>query len=163
MMRSAPRALAVSLSLLVVSLMGCGGKSGDGFTGERGKVSGTVTVGDKPVLKGCQVIFMAEKGGYTGAGIVDEAGKYVLVYGGGDGLPVGLYQIQFTAPFTPDSAAPVDPREMASKTKLTRKTASQGSESAGPFPMKYTSTTSSELTYEVKAGDNTADFKLDAE
>lgn len=146
--------------LLMLAVSGCGGASGDGFTGERGDVAGTITLDDQPLPKGCQVIFMAEKGGYTATGVVEDGGKYKLVYGGGKGLPVGEYQIQLTAPVvTEEAAAPVDPIAMAGKAKLTRKSA-KSLESSGPFPSKYASTTSSGLKHTVKPSANTVDLKL---
>lgn len=158
-MRSLKFVSSLSIALgLLVSIVGCGGSSGDGYTGERGNVSGTVTLDDQPLPKGCQVLFIAEKGGYTAGGVIEDGGKYSLVYGGGKGLPVGDYAVQLSPPLVAEGAAPpVDPMQMAGK--LSRKSGNEVEES-GPFPTRYSSTSSSGLKFTIAAGDNTIDVKL---
>lgn len=152
------KVLLFSLGLLI-SLLGCGGSSGDGYTGERGNVSGTVTLDGQPLASGCQVLFIANKGGYTAGGVIGDGGKYTLVYGGGKGLPVGEYSVQLAPPLAAEGAAPaVDPTQMAGK--LTRKSGKEAAET-GPFPTRYSSTTSSGLKFTIAAGNNTADFQLE--
>lgn len=150
--------LTIAVGLLM-SIVGCAGSSGDGYTGERGNVSGTVTLDGQPLASGCQVLFIADKGGYTAGGVIGDGGKYTLVYGGGRGLPVGDYSIQLAPPLVAEGTAPaVDPTQMAGK--LTRKSGKEAAET-GPFPTRYSSTSSSELKFKVAPGDNTADFKLE--
>ena len=142
--------------LVLVGMSGCGGSSGDGFSGARGQVSGKMTLDDKPLESGCQVIFISTKEGYTASGVVDDAGAYKLIYNGGAGMPAVEYQVQLTAPIntTPQD---MNPSKMGANMTLGKKTKT---EDAGPFPSKYGSTTTSKLSYTVKEGNNTADFPL---
>jgi hypothetical protein len=155
-------ALGVKSVLLAVLLMtmaaGCGASAKDRFAGKRGEVSGTITYDAKPLLKGCQVIFMAAEGGYTASGAVQDNGQYTLVYTGGPGIPEGKYLVQLTAPIAPDSGTTVDPVQMASKMNVNP---ALGGADTGPFPKIYESTTTSKLEFNVAEGKNTADFKLE--
>lgn len=45
----------VQTIVLVLIFVGCGGTPIDGFKGERGQVSGKITLGGEPVQAGCQV------------------------------------------------------------------------------------------------------------
>jgi hypothetical protein len=151
--------------LLILALQlvaGCaGGSPGDGFTGDRGQVDGTITLDGQPLQKGCQVLFVAEKGGYTATGVVGDDGRYTLTYSGGKGLPVGDYMVQVSAPVATDSSGSdtgADPMKMAAQMSL--KPGSQ-SEDTGPVPSKYRSTDTSGLRFKVEANQNTADFKLE--
>lgn len=150
--------LALLLSITLVVLAGCGSSASDGFKGERGQVSGAVTLDGAPLKAGCQVLFIAKDAGYTGAGMVDDQGKYTLKYRVGGGLPVGEYLVQFSAPVVENSPTEkVDPVQMASKMNVSRK---MKGESESPFPKEYSSTSTSGLFFKVKGGANTADFKL---
>ena len=162
--RSIEAVFAVFLIVIVPLTAGCsGGASGDGFTGDRGQVSGTITLDGQPLTKGCQVLFMADKGGYTATGVVGDEGRYTLIYGGGDGLPVGDYKVQVGAPAPVQSGgaetAAADPMKMASQMKL--EPGAQKTDDTGPVPSKYQSTNSSGLSFNVEANQNTADFKLE--
>jgi hypothetical protein len=107
------------------------------------------------------VLFMADAGGYTAGGVIQDGGKYTLVYAGGNGLPVGEYSVQIAPPIVnTENAAPVDPSQMAGQLKLNRKSGKEASE-GGPFPSRYGSTSTSGLKFKVVANQNTADFKLE--
>ncbi len=136
---------------------GCGSQ-GDGFSGPRGTVSGTVTIDGQPLTAGCRIGFISSTGGYTATGVIGENGTYTLDYVDGGGLPAGEYQIQFTAPIAVSTnAASVDPVKMASAMKLGAK---MKAADAGPVPTKYQSTITSKMVFPVKDGQNTADFDL---
>ena len=159
--RSTKAVFAFSLFLVVPLVVGCdSGAVSDGFTGARGQVSGTVTLDDQPLQKGCQVLFMAAKGGYTAAGAVEDGGRYTLVYDGSSkGLPVGDYMVQVSPPVdTSSENTAQDPAAMAAKMQLGADAGA--AEDTGPVPAKYKSTSTSELTFTVKEGQNTADLKL---
>ena len=161
--RSNEAVFAFFLILVVPLVAGCGGgSSDDGFTGARGQVSGTITLDGQPLQEGCQVLFMAEKGGYTATGVVGGDGRYTLVYTGGKGLPVGDYNVQVSAPVVVDSSGAdttVDPAKMAEQMEL--KPGAQEPEDTGPVPSKYRSADTSGLGFKVEANQNTADFKLE--
>lgn len=149
------------LIVAILAIAGCGGPVGDGFKGERGQVSGAITLDGQPLATGCQVLFIADTGGYTAGGVIQDGGKYTLVYGGGSGLPVGEYSVQIAPPIVnTENAAPVDPSQMAGQLKLNRKSGKEASES-GPFPSRYGSTSTSGLKFTVAPNQNTADFKLE--
>ena len=160
--------IALRFNVLLLTLVaifaatGCGGgAAADGFKGERGQVSGTVTVDGQPLKKGCQVLFFSEKGGYSAGGAVDGGGKYTLNYSKGGGLPTGDYLVQLTAPVVLGSKEVVDPSMMAAKMNV-GKIQGGGITDSGPFPSKYSSTTTSTLQFKVGPKQNTADFKLEA-
>jgi hypothetical protein len=148
--------LAAMSLCVVVTVAGCG-SPGDGYTGARGQVTGKVTLDGQPLQKGCQIIFMSATGGYTAAGVIEDAGAYKLSYSDERGLPAVEYQIQFTAPISPPASAPSDPTKMAETMKLGTKM--KGTDE-GPFPTKYASVNTSKLFFTVKEGQNTADFAL---
>lgn len=152
--------LLALLSVACLAVPGCGGR-GDGYSGPRGKVSGTVTVDGKPLQKDCQIIFMSVTGGYTAAGVIGEAGAYTLSYADDGGIPAVEYQVQFTAPVgvpaTTSAPAPVDPAKMASSVKVGAK---MKAVNEGPIPTKYQSINSSKMSFTVKDGENKADFDM---
>jgi hypothetical protein len=149
------------LTILTAALSGCGANMGDGFSGERGQVSGKVTVNGEPLAPGCQIIFSSATGGYTASGVIKEDGVYSLNYSDSVGLPAVDYMIQFTEPVMPDVPQSVDPSQMAAKMKLGPK-AKTASDSTSLVPLKYLSTNTSGLTYKVENGQNTKDFALEA-
>jgi hypothetical protein len=155
-MRSLFSSLPVLLRqiLLVSLIVGCGGR-GDGYSGPRGTVIGTVTVDGKPLQKGCQVVFIAAAG-HTASGVVDDSGKYTLIYSHGD-VPAVEYQVQLAAPIS-TATQDVDPAKMAQNMTLSKK--SVGAANEGPFPSKYGSTATSKMSFTIKEGPNTADFAL---
>lgn len=142
---------------------GCGGDTGDGYSGERGQVSGTITYDGKPLQEGCQVIFMSQKGGYVAGGTIGADGKYTLTYADDPGgLPVGIYEIQLTAPIEPPSTEGQDPTKMAQNIQMGPKGKVKGAADE-PFPPKYASTATSMLKFDLQPGENTADFALKKE
>ena len=141
--------------LLVVSvLVGCGSK-GDGYSGPRGSVAGTITIDGSPLKSGCQVVFVSDKG-YMASGPVGEGGTYKLSYPHG-GIPAVEYKVQLSAPAVSAPAQPVDPTKMAESLKLSKKS---GGANEAPFPPKYLSASSSKMSFTVKDGENKADFAL---
>lgn len=146
--------VAVALPLATV---GCGNQ--DGYTGPRGRVSGTLTLDGKPLPGGCSVVFIEEKLGYLATGSVEDGGRYMLRYAKSRDLPVGNYKVQLSLPAPPAGATELssDPIVQAARMKL-------GPESMPavslPFPSRYLSTANSGLSFTVAPGQNTADFTL---
>jgi len=137
-------------------VVGCG-KAADGFSGQRGKVSGKATLAGEPLPAGCQVLFMATKGGFTASGPVGADGAFALEYQVPQGLPVGDYVVQISPPAGGSSAAPVDPAAMAQKMTLQ---ANAKPANDLPFPERYASTSTSGLAFTVQPGVNTFELSL---
>ncbi len=144
------------LLAVVATVVGCG-KAADGFSGQRGKVSGKVTLAGEPLPAGCQVLFVAAKGGFTASGPVGPDGTYALEYQVPAGLPIGDYVVQISPPAGASSAAPVDPAAMAQKMTLS---ANAKPDDALPFPQRYASTSTSGLAFTVQPGANTFELSL---
>lgn len=144
------------LVALVTTVVGCG-KAADGFSGQRGKVSGKATLAGEPLPAGCQVLFMATKGGFTASGPVGADGAFALEYQVPQGLPVGDYVVQISPPAGGSSAAPVDPAAMAQKMTLQ---ANAKPANDLPFPERYASTSTSGLAFTVQPGVNTFELSL---
>ena len=101
-----------------------------------GKVSGTITFQGKPITQGT-VLFELKGGGAGGAAALDLEGKFSLV----DALPVGSYVIAVAPPLpNPDDVAkPGFGSAPVVKTEI---------------PQKYRSPTTSDLSTEIKEGEN---------
>lgn len=152
-----PSSLLCIAAVVAVGLAGCGGPA-DGFTGERGSVSGTVTIDGQPLPEGCSVLFMAANGGYTGSGPVASGGTYTVFYKVSAGMPVGEYLVQISPPGPKGESAPTDPVAMGESMRLSKSTANRS-----PVPSRYSSTTTSGLTFTLQPGANQADFALTGE
>ena len=167
----APRALLyfrleLLLTVLLTFLIGCGG-TGDGFTGSRGTVSGSVTFDGKTIPAGSTVMFQSKEGNtYIATGAVKEDGKYELVYEGGKSLPAITYLVQISPPpggaSVPAGLIPADPKASSTITPADMKKVTEDAKNAKlPFPAKYHSINTSKLTFDVKKDSNTADFSLE--
>ena len=148
---------SVSLSVVLLTfLVGCGGSGGDGYSGPRGQVSGTVKHQGKPVPEGSTVLFQAKEGStFAATGAVKAEGKFELVYQGTPEMPAVEYLVQVSQPPVAAPTGAVDPAMMDGKKLLDASKAA-----THPFPLKYSSVRTSNLTYTVKAGANTADLVL---
>lgn len=117
---------------------GCGGGAGSDQP-DLGTVTGVVTMDGDP-LSGVTVTFTPTEGRPSN-GVTDEAGKYELGYLRDiKGAVIGTHSVSITTP----QEAPTPP----------------GQKYKDPIPAKYNAQTT--LTEEVKAGDNTIDFKLES-
>jgi hypothetical protein len=155
LIRSARAIRYAALSLIVVA--GCGGAPTDNFKGARGTVTGEITFEGTPIPEGSQVLFMATEGGYMASGTVNSSGVYSLTCNGSSKLPAVKYLVQL-APPVKKPAMPEDPTKMA-QAGSAKKKAVKG-ETTGPFPGRYSSTSSSQLDFTVEEGTNVADFEL---
>jgi hypothetical protein len=122
------RWIAFGLTATIATLTGCGG-------GGLVPASGTVTYQSKPIAD-ANVIFTPKGEGRAATGITDASGKFVLgTEKTGDGAMPGEYRVSVTPNLPPpaegDYSAPPPP----------------------PFPAKYTTAGSSDLTATVKKGD----------
>ena len=140
--------LAAALSLLFLSLPGCGGPSDQP---ELGQVSGTVTLDGKP-LSGVVVVFHPD-GGRPAEGRADAEGRYELRYIRETmGTKVGRNRVEI---------APNEEGEDAPETEgdVEAPSVQQPGKSGKPvIPARYN--TKSELEVDVKPGENTFDFPL---
>lgn len=121
-------------------LVGCGEKR------EAATVHGTITVGGKP-LEGIRVSFepIGRGLGQGSAGVTDAEGKYTLKFVDNDqpGALVGKHQVGF---FDLKSTPPGESPDAGDLPPVRSR-----------LPARYVSQT---LEYEVKPGDNQADFDL---
>lgn len=125
------------LAVVAGTLTGCGGGTD---TQPTGTVSGTLTKADgKPVTKGTINFTMPEKGAAASAPLNDQ-GQFEFE----QPLPVGTYRVYLSAAFaeapTPDKPAPTP--------------------ELPDVPRKYLDEPTTDLTAEVKEGENTLPLKL---
>lgn len=141
---------------LATLFVGCG-KSADGYNGLRGTISGVIAVGDKPVPAGCNILFTAERGPYTGTGVTDSAGRFTVGYRVRQGLPCGKYLVQITPPRQQLDYPSVDAADYAAQI---RKLQNKPDPMDAIVPKQYRSMSTSGLTFDVQGGENAARFDL---
>lgn len=131
-----------AMLMLAVVLAGCGSE-GPEVPAEMGKVKGTVLVNGRPV-ENIKVIFDPVEGGGQYRADTDKEGKYELEYGGGGlkGAVLGQHRVAFEH-YAEDivDGEPLPGGEPAIADKY--------------FPAN------SDITREVKAGEQQIDFELD--
>jgi hypothetical protein len=127
--------------LTLLCVVGCGSKSDV----EMGQVEGIVTLDGKPVTSG-KVLFQPQAG-RGGSGAIQSDGTFVIgTYGEADGAVIGEHKVAVVA-FPPG--------------RVTGQAPSGQSKPIKPLvPERYLAAGTSELTFEVKPGDNHAEFKL---
>jgi hypothetical protein len=143
----------VGLALVLGTLAGCGGGSGD--------VSGKVTYQGKPVVSGSVTFYGSNKEAFVGA--IDEQGNYQV-----RGVPAGTAHVVVSSP---DPAAVVS--QMPLNGKAPKPTGGPDAAVAPPsksaarptgwraLPQQYGDVATSKLTFDVTSGDNIYDIKLD--
>ncbi|MCC9609261.1 Ig-like domain-containing protein [Blastopirellula sp. JC732] len=140
--------LAAALSVMLLSLSGCGGASDQP---DLGQVSGTITFDGKP-LSGIVVVFQPDSG-RPARGRTDAEGKYELTYiRNTRGTKVGHNRVEI-APSEEDDA-PAEAQLDADSAQAQRPFKS----GKPKIPVRYN--IKSELEAEVQPGDNTFDFAL---
>lgn len=137
-MKRPPAAAVLFLAAMACSCVaGCGDKGP-----ELGRVEGTVTLDGSP-LAGARVEFQPQQGGSPSYGSTDEAGHYELIYSvDRPGALLGSHEVRITT-FREESDGTGPPTVIPEKA-----------------PPRYNSET--ELTREVKPGDNPLDFPLES-
>lgn len=134
-----PPRLRCFLILSVAAVAGCGG--GDSNLAH---VEGVVRVNGE-LLKAGRVVFQPEQAGLNALGRINPDGTFTLTTKDVDGALIGMHKVAIVAAQAP--AGRPDP-------------------SAGPQPVtwlapeRYAAVGTSELTYEVKPGDNHPEFDL---
>lgn len=142
--------LAVALTVMLLSLPGCGGSSDQP---DLGQVSGAITFDGKP-LSGVVVVFQPDNG-RPASGRTDAEGKYELTYIRSTlGTKVGLNRVEI-APSEEDDAPEemeVDPDSVETKRPAKFKSGKP------KIPPRYN--IRSKLEVDVQPGENTFDFDL---
>lgn len=150
-MKSNYRGVLVVLSVVALSLGGCGSK---GDRPELGQVTGTITLDGEP-LGGIAVVFSPDSG-RPSRGRTDSQGQYELTYIGQTlGAKLGHHRVEI-APNEEgedeledanagESTAPAQPQSKPGKVKV---------------PARYN--TKSELQADIKPGANVFDFQLES-
>ena len=144
--------LSFCLGVTLMSLPGCGSSSD---RPELGKVTGTITIGGKP-LSGTIVVFFPDNG-RPSRGRTDADGKYELTYiGNTPGAKIGHHRVEI-APNEEDE----DPSEIEAATagESMSNAASSAKVPKVKVPARYN--VNSELNADVKVGDNVFDFSLE--
>ncbi|MEW4563322.1 carboxypeptidase-like regulatory domain-containing protein [Bremerella sp. JC770] len=142
--------LAVALSVMLLSLIGCAGPSDQP---DLGQVRGTVTLDGEP-LSNVVVVFQPDVG-RPASGRTDADGKYELTYiRSTRGTKIGHNRVEI-APSEEEDAAGEDAGEVDTPMSRRRKRARKPK-----VPYRYN--TRSELEADVKPGDNTFDFELES-
>jgi hypothetical protein len=136
-MKLASQYLAVAAACLV--LAGCG----DDSSLEKHPVSGTVTFQGQPVQEG-NVNFRNEQ--YGGGGVIDATGAFTVE----GGLPAGTYLVYVTPP---DIQIP--------PTFGKDGTPSPQAKEYPNIPQKYRLPATSELSIDIKSGDNTVPIAME--
>ncbi|MDB5388555.1 MAG: hypothetical protein JWM11_4201 [Planctomycetaceae bacterium] len=135
--------------VLVACLMGCGGGTGDGFSGTRGPVTGKITCGGQPVPEGCKVVFQSKEGAnYMSVGSTNAKGEYTLLYNAQSQIPGVAYIVTVTPPVKQETKGAMSPDQMANAGQAAATTTA----APLPFPERYTSAVGSKLEFTVKAG-----------
>lgn len=151
------RAAVLALLAGLASWGGCGAPA-DGYSGPRGTVAGRMTLDGAPLTAGCQVLFMATRGGFVASGKIGPDGRYALAYRVRQGLPVGDYLVQVARPESqgPAASGTADVAMAAPNLEDLLK----AWEASLPFPARYQTASTSGLKFAVRPGANTADFDL---
>lgn len=141
-MRGTQKAPAFVLAWAVAVALSCSG-CGSSVKTDLGQVQGTVTLDGSP-LANAQVVFSPD-GGRPSTGVTDDAGKYTLTYiRDTKGAKIGKHSVRIESVPPPSEPTAENP------------------EGVGAFvekiPAKYNAET--QLTAEVKPGENTCDFQL---
>jgi len=130
-----PLVLGSALGLLMAA--GCGGP-------EFHPVSGTVTLDDEPLADANVTFRPASEEGQWGIADTDVQGRYTIISDEKTGLPEGQYEVAISTYVDgndqPDPPIPAVPERV---------------------PMRYNARTT--LEFEVKPGENTADFELSSD
>jgi hypothetical protein len=132
------------LSIVMVLLLCVAGCGKDAATGS---VSGVVRLDGKPLTLGS--VRFIPSAGRSASGEIQSDGTFTLgTYGKRDGAVIGMHRVTVIA-ITPVPDAPKESRMLKENPK------------AKPLvPSRYNSPGSSGLTFEVKPGDNHAEFDL---
>lgn len=142
-MLSVPKRKIVFLSCVLVSLLslpGCGGNSPRGIP--KAEVTGEVLFQDKPVEVGVVTFFSSETGIAAPADL-DSTGHFTIP----DGIEIGTYTVTVTPPFV-EGVAGAPP---AAKPKT----------NYDDIPQKYRAIETTDLSAEVKEGENQYVFKME--
>ena len=132
---------AAWLSATIATVVGCGGDD------SMGRVRGIVTLDGDVVTRG--TVQFLPRSGRGAKGQIEEDGTFVLgTFGETDGASVGVHRVAIIAYERGPGGRP-DPTTAAKFKAL--------------VPEKYLAPGTSDLTYEVKPGDNFAEFALTSE
>ena len=154
--------VVISAALATIALVcgaGCGG--GGGYSGPAGTVTGSIKLAGKPVPDGTSVTFIGDAG-HTASGTVSGGGSYQLSTianeAKSDAIPVGKYRVCVTSPNTAQTMTDAEYDKMMTESASGGGAAAKAPPSA--IPAKYQTTTTSQLSFEIKEGPNTIDIEL---
>jgi hypothetical protein len=149
----------LTVACLVAFVLGCS-RTGDGFKGDHGEVSGKITVNGSAAPEGCSVVFQTKDGpNYSAIGTVKAGGEYSLLYNGKTSIPALTYTATVMLPADTTSGQ-MSMDQMTSGAADIGKAAKSKVKPKQPFSAAYSSALTSGLEFPVKKGPNTANFDL---
>lgn len=152
-MRDQRRQVTKIISALIFAILSFAGCTGGSRLpdGDTGTVKGKVTSNGKPVPDGTSIVFLHKDKGLTASSAIATDGTYSLRMRRGDAILVGDYQIGVTPPTTEMTAAEAD-------AAITGE--APAAKEWPEIPKKYQNPETSEVTFTVKAGENTFDLDM---
>lgn len=156
--------LCISMGMLVLATLGCGGSD---FP-DPIPVTGTVTINGKPV-EGAKVTFLSQTGGRSASGTTDASGKYSLTtFNTNDGAIPDEYTITIAKYDAADTGEGIDDTEgeMGSDYDAMMMASASGEgdidKKASKLPAKYADAAESGLSRTVAEGQpNEFNFELE--
>ncbi len=151
------RVLALSATLGCLLVLGC---SDDGL-GKRYYVGGTVKYNGKPVEKGEINFVTTVEGGRAASGVIENGSYTLTTLTPGDGALPGKYEVTIASREVDLSEAQAKVGKMGGNISLPQEMVGKAYKKAkNNIPAKYSTTSTSGLTTEVKEQSNTIDFDL---
>ncbi len=144
--------------LMFMSTMLCSGCSNETDFGPMGSIAGQLTMDDKPLAQGTQLLFMKMDAGYAAFGETDAEGNYSITWVR-DGerkteVPIGAYKVLIQPPATGKDTEEMSPEEMLA--------GGDAAPAKPAFPKKYQQHATSGLEYTIQEGPNTVNINLDS-
>ena len=144
------RAVAAAVFVAEAGCWGAGGLP----EGETGTVKGKVTHQGKPIPQGATVVFANEKHGIVATGTVSAGGAYTLQMRGGPDVLAGQYKVAGTPPPSTQPKMSDEEYEKYMQGPVRRNRQNRKNR------LRYTAPETSDLTAQVKAGENIYDLDL---
>lgn len=141
----------LAASLVLASALSAPGCSGEYDHGPTGTISGTLTYKGKPLREGTQVAFMQPEKGFIAFGPTDAQGNFKISSWREGNMPIGTYKVMVQPPGGVTEGAEPTAEELL---------AGGGKVQKAEFPAKYRQISTSDLSFDVKEGENSFQVEL---